>query len=501
MDEVFDLAKFDEYREDNRLEVKRARDRLPDALWETYSSFANTSGGCIILGVKEKDDKSWITTGLKNVLKLKKEFFDALHNPNKVNVNLVGDSDFSSYEVNGDVIIVIRVPKARREEKPVYINNDMWNGTFRRDGEGDYHCSREAILAMLRDQTEDTPDMKVLENKEIKDLDQDSIRAYRIRYNASHDGHPWTSLPDDEFLVQIGAASDETTDHRIHPTAAGLLMFGTYQRIMREFPSFFLDYYEKTDPALRWTDRLASHNGDWSGNLYDFYNKVYQRIAVDLKKPFRLDGIYRIDDTPVHVAVREAMANCLSNADYYLKESVKIEKYPDRIVLSNPGTITLGKKQMLRGGKSRPRNKVILNMLNYIGVGERAGSGVPNIYAIWEQEGYVEPTVDEMSGRDDTIITVVTLPLVKKEQSLEISEKQPEKSPEKQPEETRSAKIEMRVAAVLDLIRNDPTLSRAAIARKLEITDSQARTAIDKLKERGKIHREGSDTDGKWIID
>ena len=147
---------------------------------------------------------------------------------------------------------------------------------------------------------------------------------------------------------------------------------------------------------------------------------------------------------------------------------------PDRIVLSNPGTITLGKKQMLRGGKSRPRNNVILNMLNYIGVGERAGSGVPNIYAIWEQEGYVE---------------------------LEISEKQPEKSPEKQPEETRSAKIEMRVAAVLDLIRNDPTLSRAAIARKLEITDSQARTAIDKLKERGKIHREGSDTDGKWIID
>lgn len=59
MDEVFDLAKFDEYREDNRLEVKRAKDKLPNALWETYSSFANTAGGCIILGVKERDDKSW----------------------------------------------------------------------------------------------------------------------------------------------------------------------------------------------------------------------------------------------------------------------------------------------------------------------------------------------------------------------------------------------------------------------------------------------------------
>jgi predicted HTH transcriptional regulator len=124
-------------------------------------------------------------------------------------------------------------------------------------------------------------------------------------------------------------------------------------------------------------------------------------------------------------------------------------------------------------------------------ISEKSGRGVPRIVHEYGQQAF--------EFKDNAI--VVTLPLVKREQSLEISEKQPEKSPEKQPEETRSAKIEMRVAAVLDLIRNDPTLSRAAIARKLEITDSQARTAIDKLKERGKIHREGSDTDGKWIID
>ena len=72
MDDIFDLSKFNEYREDNRLEVKRAKDnRLPDELWPTYSSFANTAGGCIILGVREREDKSWYTTGLKDVQKLK----------------------------------------------------------------------------------------------------------------------------------------------------------------------------------------------------------------------------------------------------------------------------------------------------------------------------------------------------------------------------------------------------------------------------------------------
>lgn len=49
--------------------------------------------------------------------------------------------------------------------------------------------------------------------------------------------------------------------------------------------------------------------------------------------------------------------------------------------------------------------------------------------------------------------------------------------------------------------RGTPSISRAEIANKLEISDSQAKTAIEKMKERRVIHREGSDTNGKWIMD
>lgn len=77
---------------------------------------------------------------------------------------------------------------------------------------------------------------------------------------------------------------------------------------------------------------------------------------------------------------------------------MKVEKNPYQLIFSNPGTIRLGKKQMFHGGKSSPRNKVIMNMFNFIGVGERAGSGVPIVYKIWEEENYEEPTVDELSG-------------------------------------------------------------------------------------------------------
>lgn len=49
MKELFDLAKFDSYKEDNRREVKKAEGGLPNSLWDTYSSFANCYGAsCII---------------------------------------------------------------------------------------------------------------------------------------------------------------------------------------------------------------------------------------------------------------------------------------------------------------------------------------------------------------------------------------------------------------------------------------------------------------------
>ena len=142
-----------------------------------------------------------------------------------------------------------------------------------------------------------------------------------------------------EYLRSIGAAAISEEDGQLHPTAAGMLMFGDEYNIVRHFPEYFLDYREELDSAIHWTDRLQSSSGEWSGNVFDFYFRVYNKLIKDIKVPFKMVGGERIDDTPVHKALREALANCLINADYH---GVREVEFP---IFSISGMMRDGKSQ------------------------------------------------------------------------------------------------------------------------------------------------------------
>ena len=507
MDRIFDLSNFDSYRENNCLEVKKAKGGLPNSLWDSYSSMCNTYGGAIILGVIEHEDHSWETCGLKDASKLKKDFWDTINNCKKVSINLLKEEDVEDYIVNDDVILVIYVPRAAREIRPVYINDNLMGGTFKRNWEGDYHCTPREIKAMLRDQADESPDMKVIDDMTITDFDQESVKSYRMQYLAKHPDSAWSKLSDEDFLIRIGAASEDLKDKKvIHPTGAGLLMFGQEYLITREYPEYFLDFREKLDPSIRWTDRVQTQSGDFSGNIFDFFNKVYKKLTADFKVPFMLEGAFRIEETPKHKAVREALANALVNTDYFQGWSVVIEHYHDKIVLANPGTIIPGKKQMLRGGISEPRNKILFKMFNLIGVGDHAGSGVPDIYDVWNTEGLLEPIVEEQFGTDVPDRTTLILPLVK--QIQDVSEKGPEKGPKKGPDritevntKSKADEIEQRRIAIFHLIKENPNYSRTRISKETEASERQTRDTLEFLKENGYIHHEGTAKGGKWIID
>ena len=378
------------YTEGNRIEAKRAKSNLPNSIWETYSSFANTDGGIILLGVEENADHSLKATGVDDVHKLQTDFWNLVNNNQKVSINLLTSKMVSIQKVEDKTIVMIRVPKADRRQRPVYVGLDPMKGTYRRDFEGDHLCTSDEVAAMYRDASETSLDSKVLKSMDWSVFDMDTVHRYRNRFRLFHPVHIWNDEDDEVFLRRIGAMAVSEEDMQFHPTAAGLLTFGREFDIVREFPHYFIDYREQLHEEVRWTHRMVSSSGEWSGNLYDFFFRVYPRITADLPVPFITNGKDRIDETVLHLALREVLLNTCAHADHYGRQGIVIVRTAQTMTFSNPGDIRIGLKAALAGGISDPRNATIMKMFALVDIGERAGMGIPDFMRTWA--AYTEST-------------------------------------------------------------------------------------------------------------
>lgn len=149
---MLDFDNLQNYRESNRLEAKQALGGLPESIWETYSAFANTDGGMILLGVEELEDKTLHALDLLDPQWLIDDFLTVLNDPTMVSANILTPEDVRIREVEGRHIVSITVPRADRRCRPVYVEGDVLRGTYRRSGEGDYHCTPQEIEKMLEEQ-------------------------------------------------------------------------------------------------------------------------------------------------------------------------------------------------------------------------------------------------------------------------------------------------------------------------------------------------------------
>ena len=134
-------------------------------------------------------------------------------------------------------------------------------------------------------------------------------------------------------------------------------------------------------------------------------------MTSGVKTPFALDeNDRRIDETDVHEAVREVVANALIHADYHGRQGIVVEKRFNEIQVSNPGTMRISKEVAIEGGRSDPRNAQVFNIFSLIGIGERSGTGLSNLYALWEQHGFATPIIREEFDPEKTIVNIATEP-------------------------------------------------------------------------------------------
>ena len=392
------------------IECKKADSSVPKSVYESYSAFANTNGGYIILGVEEDKTKKvpeerFILHGIENPDKQKEDFWNTI-NGSKVNVNILKDEDVFVVEENGTSFLVIHVPRADFNMRPVYIGENPYKGTYKRNNEGDYHATGHEVRGMIRDQSPEGNDNIIIEYYTMDDIDQETFRKYRQIFEIRNDGHVWNSLDDKTFLEKLGGYRKDRKTGVEGLTLAGMMMFGTGQAIREKFDNVFMDYRNESEITIdiRWNDRIT-YDGTWENNLFNFFTKVTPKLTEDLKKPFKLEGIQRIDETPVHKAVREGLVNMIIHADYLMDAGVlKVIKKKDSFEFTNPGILKLPLEDIYRGGNSKSRNPHMQTMLRMVGFGDNAGSGFPTILNTWKNEGWIEPELIE-----DTNLNQVTL--------------------------------------------------------------------------------------------
>ena len=403
MIDIESIADLELLRESVDLECKLAAGRdekgtLPEDFWPTYSSFANTEGGMVLLGVREKQGQFSIE-GVADIAKVRKELFDGLNNRQKASVNLLTDASVREVALQGRTILAIEIPRANRKQRPVHLTtNPLAQHTYRRLNDGDRPLPDDEVKRMLAEQVEDSRDDRILHGYDLEDIDSGTLRAYRQIFANREPGHPWNAAEDREFLRLIGGWRKDRETGECGLTLAGLLMFGQFPAIQEELPNYMLDYQERPEAKTekRWVDRITL-DGKWSGNLFDFYRKVYLKLTADLKVPFQLEKGERKDETPVHEAMREALANVLVHADYSDRASVLVVKRPDMFGFRNPGLMRIPVEVALQGGEPDCRNRTLHKMFRFVGVGEQAGTGIPKILRGWQSEHWNPPKLHDLS--------------------------------------------------------------------------------------------------------
>ena len=449
------------------VELKKSSE-LPASFWDTYSSFSNTAGGIIILGIEEQLPYN-IIRGVNNPEKVLTDLWNNASNPSKVNYRNIDNQDVHTYVIDGKSIIVVCMKEAPESMKPIYTNGKYEN-TWIRTGDGDRRATKEELATLMRN-AQPGQDSLDADGFTMEDLDQNSILSFKERVNIRFPKKQYLEMDNTEFLIEIGACTRIRSTGDLKIKRGTLLFLGKVNSIKELFPHYHVDFFNRRGNNPRWSDRVSDDElNDEEMNLFNFYRIVYGKMKILLQERFQLDGQQlRIPISDFDETIRECLINCLAHADYILGyPSTKIDVYDGWFRFVNPGKMLVSTRQFWIGGDSRPRNEIIMKLFRMLGVSERQGFGGPLIYKTATQNDYRRPEIT--SDIEHTEIKVWNIDLADSYPDLSIEEKN----------------------VLRYIAKGNVNPSIKNIKEALQITDYAARKAVQALEDACLVRKIGS---------
>lgn len=465
------------YVESEKLEYKKAEFKVPEDFWETYSAFANTNGGMIILGVSEvKEDgqeTKYVPTGYKDFDTYALDIRNKAHDKNFTNKDLIEDVlEFTPNGFNNSVIVVI-VRKAVRQDKPVEVKNKKTKSmkAYVRLGSSDMEMSPEEYNSSVRD-SQLTADRKPFNNFSFDDIDEKTLQLYKSTItNQRFKEHENASNM--EFLKLLSLINIENDKQSLTSTA--LLFFGKSYVINQAFPALRMDLFDFRNAGdSRWSHRISLTDFE---NVFQFFLATYNYLQTTVMNPFILnDELVRVDtEASIKLALREAVINFVMHADYFSSKSFKISIHPDLYEFENPGKMLIPTNKFFNTMESEYRNPTISQLLMIAGYGERAGSGGEQIFKV-TKSNIASPTI--ISKSNSTILTIWNVTFENKvndDESFTLTEKE-----------------------ILKLLYAGKALSLKEISQQLKLTRYQTDLVLKNLIERKAVIKTGASRSTKY---
>lgn len=463
-------------RESNDIKLKKAKKGLPESFWESYSSFANTTGGLIVFGVNEAFPDNEIV-GVEDSQKIVADLWNLLSNESKVSYRTVNNQDVTTVVVDDKTVILIKVNEAPNNVKPVYINGKIDN-TWIRTGDGDRKAKKEEIASMLRNAKPEMDSLPI-DGCTLDDLDIDSIKQFKQQVGNRYPAKKYLDMSDTDFLIEIGACRLNRENRKYQILRGTLLFFGKLNVIKEFYPHFHLDFFNRRGSNPRWIDRVSDDEPhEHEMNIFNFFNIVDKKLRELQNSSFHLDGqLKRIPEGTFNETIRECLVNCLAHADYEQGyPSIKIQAYDGWFSFFNPGEMLISRMQFPLGGDSRPRNEIIMKMFRLLGAAERQGFGGPLIFKTAFEYDYRRPELD--TNLESTEIRVW---------NIDLADSYPELSKEEK-------------SVLRYLHKSMSAISIKELSKKTNMTYYRAKKIIYSLKARNIIEQIGSGPSTKYVI-
>jgi len=460
---------------------------------KTIIAFANTQGGCLVIGV---DDTTRKVTGVDRDSAF--QVMDSI-------ANAVADScvpqivpNIELQTIEGRTVIVVTVvPEPNR---PYYLKSKgKENGTFIRLAGTSRPANPEKIKELELEGAHISWDELTcvgydVTDKEIKKLCKDIVK---YRETAGLPGHKVTSAQ----LVNWKLL--KKAENALLASNAFVLLVSDY------FP------FSKTQCAVfKGTERTVFlDKREYTGPLYEQIENATAFVLRNIRLGARIEGLVRKENYELPIeAIREMIINAHCHRNLTDASCVQVAVYDDRLEVTSPGGLYNGLTyEEIMSGHSKLRNRTIANIFSQMGFVEAWGTGIQRIREAAKSYGLPVP---EFLPFDDMFrVNLYRSPVLEMQADVNASEKHRRNIGETSEKHRRNVgeasekhrrefvtEINDTQGKILELLSKDARLSAVKLAEQIGVAGRTVEANIKKLKERGILVRHGSPKNGYWEI-